>query len=201
MSEKGNSEGPVGGRYRRLWQVAVTLAALGSTLAFVLPRHTDLAPPASPAPGQSVDEISCAPVEQLAFHIHAHVTVFVHGAARRLPGGIGISAARSTGTARGPFVVSGACFAWLHTHAADGIVHMESPIQRTFTLGNFFDVWGEPLTARRVAAATGHVTAFVDGRPYRGSPRRIPLLAHAQIQLDVGRPLVRPGSITFPSGL
>ena len=29
---------------------------------------------------------------------------------------------------------------WLHTHAADGIVHIESPVDRTYTLGNFFDV-------------------------------------------------------------
>jgi hypothetical protein len=205
---------------RRALQVALTVAALGSTLAFVLPHHAAhrplgplgpegvpipnaplLAPAASPAPGESVDGISCAPLEQLAFHIHAHLTVFVDGAARRIPRGVGISEPRSIGTPQGPFVVSGACFAWLHTHAADGIVHMESPIQRSFTLGNFFDVWGEPLSADRVATATGHVTAFVDGRPYLGNPRTIPLFAHAQVQLDVGRPLVQPESITFPNGL
>ena len=49
------------------------------------------------------------------------------------------------GGARRPaaaFVVGGSCFAWLHTHAADGVVHIESPTKRTYTLGNFFDVWG-----------------------------------------------------------
>jgi hypothetical protein len=45
------------------------------------------------------------------------------------------------------------------------------------------------------------VTAFFDDRRYLGNPRKIPLLAHAQIQLDVGRPLVAPESIEFPSGL
>jgi hypothetical protein len=222
---------------RRLWQVALTVAALGSTLAFALPRHGSaahlplgslaalgplashgnpgplgsenvpvpnaplLAPAAGPAPGQTVDGISCAPLEQLAFHIHAHLTVFVDGTARQIPRGVGISDPQSIAAPQGPFVVSGACFSWLHTHAADGIVHMESPIQRGFTLGNFFDVWGQPLTADRVATATGHVTSFVDGRPYLGNPRTIPLFAHAQVQLDVGRPLVQPDSITFPNGL
>jgi hypothetical protein len=207
---------------RRALQLALTAAAVGSTLAFALPHHGSaahlplgslgpegvpipsaplLAAAASPAPGQSVDGISCAPLEQLAFHIHAHLTVFVDGAARQIPRGVGISDPQSIGTPHGPFVVSGACFSWLHTHAADGIVHMESPIQRGFTLGNFFDVWGEPLTADRVATATGHVTAFVDGRPYLGNPRTIPLFAHAQVQLDVGRPLVQPDSIVFPNGL
>jgi hypothetical protein len=45
------------------------------------------------------------------------------------------------------------------------------------------------------------VTAFLDGRRYPGSLRGIPLLAHAQIQLDVGRPLVAPETIDFPPGL
>jgi hypothetical protein len=36
---------------------------------------------------------------------------------------------------------------------------------------------------------------------YRGNPRDIPLNAHAQIQLEVGAPLVSPESITFPNGL
>ena len=166
-----------------------------------VPNAPTLAVAGSPSPGQSVDGISCAPLEQLAFHIHVHVTVFVDGVARRIPYGIGIAGPQTTGTPQGAFVASGSCFTWLHTHAADGIVHIESPLQRTFTLGEFFDVWGQPLSATRVAAARGRVTAFVDGRPYIGDPRIIPLFAHAQIQLEVGRPLVRPESIGFPNGL
>jgi hypothetical protein len=174
--------------------------ALGSEGAPV-PAAPPLAPAGSPQPGQSIDGISCAPLEQLAFHIHAHLSVFVDGNARRLPYGIGIAQPRAQGTPHGAFVVSGTCFAWLHTHAADGIIHIESPTQRGFTLGNFFDVWGRPLGPSRVGAARGHVTAFVDGRPYLANPRSIPLFAHAQIQLDVGGPLVAPESITFPNGL
>jgi hypothetical protein len=30
-------------------------------------------------------------------------------------------------------------FTWLHTHAADDIIHTESPVNRTYTLGEFFD--------------------------------------------------------------
>jgi hypothetical protein len=174
--------------------------ALGSE-GVPVPAAAPLAPAGSPQPGQSSDGISCAPLEQLAFHIHAHLTVFVDGKARRLPYGIGIAQPQAQGTPQGVFVVSGACFTWLHTHAADGIIHIESPTQRGFTLGNFFDVWGRPLGPGRAGAARGHVTAFVDGRPYLANPRSIPLFAHAQIQLDVGRALVAPESITFPNGL
>jgi hypothetical protein len=170
--------------------------------AVPVPPARPLAAAGSLAPGQSVDGIGCKPLEQLAFHIHAHLTVFVDGAARQIPYGIGIAAPiRAEDTAQGPFATSGACFSWLHTHAADGIVHIESPVERSYTLGSFFDVWGQPLGPAMVASALGHVTAFVDGRPYEGNPRNIPLFAHAQIQLDVGRPLVAPESIQFPTGL
>ena len=40
-----------------------------------------------------------------------------------------------------------------------------------------------------------------DGRVFTGDPRRIPLLAHSQVELEVGRPLVAPEEISFPSGL
>ena len=33
------------------------------------------------------------------------------------------------------------CIYWLHTHDISGIIHVESPDNRTFTLGEFFDIW------------------------------------------------------------
>ena len=90
---------------------------------------------------------------------------------------------------------------WLHTHAADGIIHTESPVNRTYRLGELFDIWGQPLNRGQVGPAHGRVTALFNGRVFTGNPREIPLLAHAQIQLEVGRPLVAPDEITFPSGL
>jgi hypothetical protein len=154
------------------------------------------------APDRSVDGISAAAAEQLAYHIHAHLTVFVAGSPRRIPYGIGIAEpVEVEATPQGPFAGGGTAFFWLHTHAADGIIHIESPTARTYTLGDFFDIWNQPLGPGRVGPAAGRVTAFFDGRRYLGNPRAIPLLAHAQIQLDVGRPLVAPESIEFPPGL
>jgi hypothetical protein len=49
---------------------------------------------------------------------------------------------------------------WLHTHAADGIIHIESPIRRIYTLGDFFDVWGEQLGPNQVGTLRGPVVAF-----------------------------------------
>jgi hypothetical protein len=166
-----------------------------------VPSATALTGTTTKATGQPVDGISCSTTEQTLFHIHAHLTVFVNGAARQIPYGIGIPGAVMTSTAVGPFVSRGTCFYWLHTHAADGIIHIESPVHRTYTLGNFFDEWGQPLGPDQVGPASGHVTAIYNGKVYRGNPRDIPLTAHAQIQLEVSTPLVAPESITFPGGL
>jgi hypothetical protein len=154
------------------------------------------------AVGERIDGIACQASEQVLFHIHAHLTIYVRGAARQVPAGIGIAPPYEVAaTPQGVFVTGASCFMWLHTHAADGIIHTESPVERTYTLGEFFDIWGEPLTRTQVGPAHGRVTALVNGRAFTGTPRAIPLLAHAQIQLDVGLPLVKPEQIAFPKGL
>src|SRR5208282_2454411 len=166
-----------------------------------IPAAAPLAGTATAATGQPVDGISCQTSEQTLFHIHAHLTIFVNGSARQIPAAIGIPGAQATNTPRGPFIETGTCFYWLHTHAADGIIHIESPVQRTYTLGNFFDIWGQPLGPDQVGPASGHVVAIYNGQVYQGNPRDIPLNAHAQIQLQVGTPLIEPQHITFPDGL
>ena len=169
--------------------------------AVPVPAAAPLASTATAATGQTVDGIGCQAGEQTLFHIHAHLTIFVNGSARQVPAAVGIPGAQVQQSPAGPFIASGSCFYWLHTHAADGIIHIESPVHRTYTLGNFFDEWGLPLGPDQVGPATGHVVAIYNGQVYQGNPRDIPLNAHAQIQLEVGTPLIAPQQITFPSGL
>jgi hypothetical protein len=166
-----------------------------------VPSAASLAGTAATTTGQAIDGISCQTNEQTLFHIHAHLTIDVNGSARQIPAAIGIPGAVAQNTPQGPFIGSGNCFYWLHSHAPDGIIHIESPVQRTYTLGEFFNEWGQPLGPDQVGPAKGHVTAIYNGEVYRGDPRGIPLTAHAQIQLEVGAPLVAPVSITWPSGL
>jgi hypothetical protein len=155
-----------------------------------IPSAAPLASTATGATGQAVDGISCQTNEQAIFHIHAHLTIFVNGSPRQVPAGIGI-----------PSVSGGTCFYWLHTHSADGIIHIESPVHRIYTLGDFFAEWGQALGPGRVGPATGPVVAIYNGQRYEGDPRDIPLNAHAQIQLEVGTPLVAPETVTFPGSL
>lgn len=168
-----------------------------------IPAAPTLAPPGSTArTDKSVDGIKCQFNARVVFHIHVHLTVFVNGKPRALPAGIGIWPPLGPQNYRnGQFGITGGnCFSWLSTHYKDGIIHTESPVQRTFVLGEFFDLWGQPLTRDRVGPAKGAVTAIVDRKAWSGDPRAIPLHRHAQIQLEVGKPLVAPQSIEFPGG-
>jgi hypothetical protein len=166
-----------------------------------VPAAPTLAGLSSAVTGGKVDGIRCQTNEQLIFHIHSHLTIFINGAQRQVPAGVGIPGSRTVQSPHGPVAEGGSCLYWLHTHAPDGIIHVESPIRRTYTLGNFFDEWGQPLGPSTLGPVNGHVVAIYNGQLYHGNPRDIPLNAHAQIQLEVGKPLVAQQKITFASGL
>jgi hypothetical protein len=148
--------------------------------------------------GQPVDGIEGSSREMLQVHVHAHLALINKGQQIAVPYGIGIVKPFQVNNG---FVGTGRGIYWLHTHDATGIIHVESPDSRRYTLGNFFDVWGQPLTSREVAGLKGVVRAFVDGKPYAGDPRSIVLGAHTQITLQVGTPIVTPPVYAFPQGL
>jgi hypothetical protein len=144
--------------------------------------------PASTTGTAKVHGITCGPSEQLVYHIHAHLAVFKSGQPYTLPAGVGIPGSKAVDTNQGPVASGGSCIYWLHTHTTDGVIHVESPTKRIYTLGDFFDEWHQPLTSTQVASLAGPVTAFVNGKPWKKSPRAIPLLPHADIQLQIGQP-------------
>jgi hypothetical protein len=148
--------------------------------------------------GQPVDGIEGSSREMLKVHVHAHLSLFNKGQQIAIPYGIGIVKPFKVNNG---FVGMGQGIYWLHTHDATGIIHVESPDARVYTLGQFFDIWGQPLTSRNVAGLQGVVRAFVDGKPYAGNPRAIVLGAHTQITLEVGDPIVTPPVYRFPEGL
>jgi hypothetical protein len=98
-----------------------------------IPNAPLLAEPASAAtPTKSIDGIKCEGMERMVFHIHAHLVVVVNGKYRVIPYGVGIGPPlRGENTKAGAFVTQGSCFSWIHTHAADGIFHLEGPAERT----------------------------------------------------------------------
>ena len=106
----------------------------------------------------------------------------------------------STTPATATFVERGQCFYWLHTHAADGIIHIESPTQTTYTWASSSTCGASRSTAGQVGPAIGPLKVYVDGKPYTGDPRAIALGAHTQIQLDIGSPGPGAGHHHLPVG-
>jgi hypothetical protein len=186
--------------------VGVVLTNRGKVPNNAVPANGDhstaiLADTSHDATGNAVDGIQSNDTEQVLFHIHAHLAMYVNGTQKLLPYGVGIVPPyQLQPDGNSQFVSGGSMFYWLHTHDESGVIHIESPQQRTFTLGNFFDIWGQQLSSTQVGPAKGTVTAFLNGKKYTGDPANIPLTAHAQIQLDVGK-VVPFQSYTFAQGL
>jgi hypothetical protein len=133
------------------------------------------------------DGVSCSAGEGTVQHLHAHLAVYVDGVLRPIPVGVGVVVPSITrrGTPA-EFAKATRCYYWLHVHDRDGIVHIETPTTGPYTLGQFFAVWGQPLTTSRVAGATGTVTVLVDGRVVDGDPADVVLRRRESIQIDVG---------------
>ena len=167
-----------------------------------VPHVANLAPASSTKSGAPVDGIACDTLakEKVKYHIHTHVSLYVDGRLERLPAGIGITRpALVEKYASGTFYDVGLydCLYWLHTHAADGIIHVESPARGNFTLGQFFDIWGQPLRSSQVGPARGAVVVFENGKKLSGNPRSTPLLKQGNIQIDIGKPMVAYHPFSF----
>jgi hypothetical protein len=152
------------------------------------------------APLPVINDISCDALESTIFHIHVHLALFVDGQEQLIPFGVGIGQPWSVSdSAEGPFVDNGSCFYWIHTHTQDGVLHIESPIRRTFTLGDFFAIWQQPLGPTQMGPVQGAIIAYVNGMKVDSNPADIRLLSHERIQLDSGQD-VPPYTFDFPSG-
>jgi hypothetical protein len=131
-----------------------------------------------------VANIRCDTGEQLAVHYHAHLEILYRDQPASVPAQIGIP---------------GNCLYWMHTHDTTGVIHIEAPkdsASRQFKLGEFFQVWGQPLSSKQVATfKTGpgeELKVWVDGQPYTGDPSQIVLKSHEQIVLEIGPPFTDP---------
>ena len=107
-------------------------------------------------------------------HTHEHLDVFVNGRRVLVPAGIGIGEG---------------LIAPLHTHDSSGVIHVESRTVRSYSLAEFFAVWGVRLTKTCLgdACGEGKVHFFVDGKP-AADPNRIVLTHHQEIAVAFGPP-------------
>lgn len=168
----------------------IAAAAIGIGLAVASSKFLS----SSNASAQTVDGIQCNAIEQLLFHNHAHLDIFIGGQPYTVPSQIGI--------------IPGKCIYWLHTHDDSGVIHIESPVTRNFTLGQFFDIWKKRFSNVQIfdniANATNVMAVYVNGNKINGEAdyRNINLQEHDQIAIVFGKPPSKiPSTYEFPKGL
>jgi hypothetical protein len=134
--------------------------------------------------------------EQLDYHIHVHLDVYVRGVHVPVPANVGIDYVDQFLTV-------------LHTHDPSGVVHIESASSKPYPLGKFFGVWGVRLTpsciGRYCTGPKAALRAYLGGKPYAGNPASIVLREHEEIVLAYGTkaqlPKPVPARYAFAAGL
>ena len=136
--------------------------------------------------GSDIDGLPCLPTMPEDYHVHVHVSIFLNGDQLIVPKEIGIPKDSSGGNK---------CFYSLHTHDETGEIHVEAAAVATFTLGQLFDIWGQPLDATNVnlAGISGLPIAIFlleDGGAnatlYTDDPKKLELTRHRQVTIQVG---------------
>jgi hypothetical protein len=159
--------------------------------------YTDLAATINSPPGwnawvappnrEPVSGVACA--VNVAYHRHALVSIYKEGLRQGLPENVGRSG----------------CAYELHTHDVMGVVHIETDVAKTFTLGQFFALWNQPLGVSGTAGLAGPVRFYLIENEkltrYTGDPAALELVAHREIVIVSGAaPAVLP-KYRWPSGL
>jgi hypothetical protein len=167
----------------------IVAAAIGIGYAIV----TSKALSGSNAAALPIDGIQCNNVEQLVFHNHAHLDIFINGQPYKVPSQIGIT---------------GRCFYWLHTHDESGVIHIESPVVKNYTLGQFFDVWNKTSSNNQIfgdiANGKNTPTVYVNGKKLSSGVnyKDIKLNQHDEIAIIYGKPPANiPSTYSFEEGL
>lgn len=156
--------------------------------------------PSWPAPADASAQAKAAGLPMLGqegqvLHIHAHLDVYVDGKAVTVPAEVGIDEARQR-------------ISPLHTHDTTGVVHIESPVKKNFTLGEFMTEWNVPISKDALGPLkTGggrELRVYVNGRQQTGDPAALVLAAHDEIAIVYGAPgdkVKVPMSYNWPEGL
>ena len=147
-----------------------------------------------------VDGVYCNTLEQLSYHIHAHITMYINGVDTPLVANTGIAPLGVTSTA------NVTCYYWLHTHDASGVIHIESPTTKLYTLSQFFDVWQQKFSSStnpfptELSSSAGWVI-YVNGKQVNTDFNHLLLHAHDLITMGYNSPGIKPDTTYAWQGL
>lgn len=190
-------------RKRTIWiSVIAAVVVLASAItAYALvnaPKSTKQNPSALPTEAvfnpayPPVDGVYCDQLEQLAYHIHVHLTIWLNGSQVTVPSQVGIAPDTS-------------CFYWLHTHDTTGVVHIEAPTAALLNLQQFLDIWGHHFSTLgfqdQLTSSTGW-TVYVDGKQISGGFSKVAFQPHMVITIAYNSPNITPDTVyNFAPGL
>ncbi len=157
----------------------------GSSIDWEAIPHLQEGPPPWPNDSDNLPDrlqplgLSQLTEEGTVLHIHQHLDVWRNGEQVVVPPGIGIY--------DDSFITE------VHSHDESGIVHVESPTKKTFTLGQLFGEWGIKLTPHCLGSTCTGVSWWVDGVKQTSDPSALALKEHQVIVVSVGKqpPTVR----------
>jgi hypothetical protein len=129
-----------------------------------------------------------------------HLEIFANRRDLVIPAGIGIAPPRIRS---GAYVKGGSCSYPVRTLEPTGLIEIDEGVM--VTLGQFFDLWGQHLSKKRLLSFQARpgeaVSAFVNGKRWPGNPRSLPLTRHAAIVLEIGGFFPPTRLYVFPPGL
>jgi hypothetical protein len=135
-------------------------------------------PPSNAAPLIAAAGLPALPNEELTYHVHAHLDVFVDGVPQPVAGGIGIDFGRGQ-------------ISPLHTHDTSGIIHIESASAQAFNLGQLLTEWGLRHDGGCIAAYCRPdvpILTYVNGSERTGDRDLIELNRYDEVAIVIGKP-------------
>ena len=107
---------------------AVTLAGAGGIFGGGVSPNNDVPANQNQAANTFASNVPCLTSED--FHLHPRLVILLDGEEIPLPVNIGVEPN---------------CVRELHTHEPDGVIHVESDVDKGYTFADFLGVWGFPI--------------------------------------------------------
>jgi len=142
--------------------------------------------------GAAIGSFNCVVNPPQTYHVHSHLSIILNNEALAIPQYVGAAPSGSTH-----------CFYPIHTHDSSGKIHVESTAAGTFTLGNLFDIWKQPLTNTDIAGISGlpieiYVTeGGVVTKVEEADWKNIELKDHREVTIGVGTTITEIPNITW----
>jgi hypothetical protein len=142
--------------------------------------------------GAPIGRFNCVINPPQALVFYAHLSILVNNEPQKIPLYLGASPQPPTH-----------CFYAIHTHDSSGKIHVTPAAPGVFTLGELFQIWGQPLTNTNVAGVTGlpveiyvtdnGTTTKVEDADWSS----IELKPHREITIELGTPLTEIPNFTW----